>query len=99
MDQLIDNYKAASANLFNYIPTSPYRGKVTLFKATEPEPFDSNIPKEELRILKRLHEIAENKPDNGLGDFTYDLRIIKIADTHDGIVRGASIKYAASFVL
>jgi fengycin family lipopeptide synthetase D len=77
LERLFANNSFVLSEILRYVPGGKFTGKATLFKFTLP---DANSKDD---LVKQLWEITSAKEDNGFSSFTEELKIVRIADTHD----------------
>jgi hypothetical protein len=94
-DRLSENYREVTKDILDYLPSVPYRGKLTLFKATMPDPVSPDALPEVVEIRKRLWKITSEKKDNGFGEYAPQLRVVEIDDCHDKLGAGEAAKKIA----
>jgi thioesterase domain-containing protein/acyl carrier protein len=97
-ERLSENYRELTEDILEYLPAVLYRGKLTLFKATRPDPVGPDVLPEAAEIRRQLWQITSEKKDNGFGEYAPQLRVVEIDDSHDKLGRGDAAKKIASVI-
>jgi amino acid adenylation domain-containing protein len=96
LNLLMENNKEASRDILEYVPSAPYRGEATLFKALKADPVNLAASPETAEIHRRLQDITRQKKANGFEEYAPKLRVIEIPEIHDGFMRGEALETIAS---